>query len=221
MTKQTIITTIIIALIFFVIGFAFASYYKSSDNTYQAGWDAAKQRLMESGFTPIMEDMEIISVNGTVQEVKDNKIYLKIQPLTSLADPDLDNRIIETDEHTKIYQLVEKDQEQLQREMDEFQQKMQEQTNNLEVFSEPIMPPELFIKQEISLDKIQTDQQITVMAEQDIKETKQFKAVEIVIQFIPMPMVEAQEINVPVVPLLPASTDIPSPADAPPIEEMN
>ena len=185
MPKQTITTIIIIALIFFGIGFAFANYYKSGDNTYQAGWEAAKQRLMETGYAPTMEDMEITFVNGVVQEVKDNKIYLKIQPLTPLDDPELDNRIIETDDNTKVYQLVEKDTDQYQKESNEFNQTMQEQMNNLETIAEPIMPPEPFIKQEINLDKIQVGQQITVIAEQDIKEIKQFNAVEIIVQFAP------------------------------------
>ncbi|MBU1255792.1 hypothetical protein KKH35_02890, partial [Patescibacteria group bacterium] len=120
-----------------------------------------------------------------VQEVKDNKIYLKIQPLTPLDDPELDNRIIETDDNTKVYQLVEKDQTQYQKESNEFNQKMQEQMNNLETIAEPIMPPEPFIKQEINFNEIQVGQQITVIAEQDIKEIKQFKAVEIIVQFAP------------------------------------
>ena len=175
MPKQTITTIIITALIFFGIGFAFATYYKSGDNTYQAGWDAAKQRLTESGFMPMMDDMEITSVNGTVQEVKDNKIYLKIQPLTPLADSELDNRIIEIDANTKVYELLRKNTDQYQKELDEFNQKEA---------IESIMPPKPFVKQEINLDKIKVDQQITVMAEQDIKETKQFKAIEIIVQFM-------------------------------------
>ena len=189
MTKQTIITIIIIALIFFGIGFVFANYYKldSNNNTYQAGWDAAKQRLEESGFVPMIEDMEITSVSGEVEQIQDNKISLSIYVLEPLADPSLDSRIIEVDENTKIYQLIEKNQEQLQKEMDEFNQKMQEQTNNPEITSEPIMPPELFNRQEISFNNLQIGQQITVLAQEDIKDKKEFKAVEINIQFMPEP----------------------------------
>jgi len=186
MTKQTITTIIIIALVFFGIGFSFANYYKPSDNTFQAGWEAAKQRLTETGFAPTIDGIEIISVRGVIQEIGDNKIYLKIQPLSPLADSELDNRIIEIDENTKIYELIEKNTYQYQKEMDEFNQKMQEQMNNPETITELIMLPESFVKQEINFNEIQVDQQITVVAQEDIKDIKQFKAIEIMIQFMPV-----------------------------------
>ncbi|MEA2113267.1 MAG: hypothetical protein U9P63_01235, partial [Patescibacteria group bacterium] len=158
MTKQTI-TIIIIALTCLGLGY-FAGFMgigtiQSPENTYQAGWDAAKQRLAETGFAPMMEDIEITFVSGTIQEIKDNKIYLKIQPLTPLADPELDNRIIETDANTKIYKLVEKNQEEYQREMEEFDQKMREQMENPEAAGEPIMPPEIFIKEEANFSALE------------------------------------------------------------------
>jgi len=187
MPKQ-IITIIIIALIFFGLGFYANSYYKSTiTDTYQAGWDAAKLRLEETGFImPMTEGMEITSVSGEVQEIKDNKISLKIYPLEPLADPSLDDRIIEVDENTKIYQLVERDQAEYQREMAEFNQRMQEQMENPETMAELGEYPEPYTKQEISLTNIQTGQQITVLAQEDIKDTKQFKAIEITVQFRPV-----------------------------------
>ncbi|MBU2579532.1 hypothetical protein KKF19_00960 [Patescibacteria group bacterium] len=188
MTKQITTIIVITALVFFGLGFAFANYYKpdSGSDTYQAGWDAAKQRLEESGFAPMMGDMEITSISGIVKVIKDNNIYLKIQPLTLLADSDLDNRIIETDENTKIYQFKEKDQAQYQAEMEGFNQKMEEQMGNFEATAEPIMPPEMFIKTEISFNDIKVGQQITVTAQENIKDIKEFKAIEIIVQFMPM-----------------------------------
>jgi len=205
MIKQIIIT-IIIALVFFGLGFISADYYKSYTNdTFEGGWEAANQRLEETGFMPIITDAEITSINGEVQEIKNNKIYIKAFSLEPLADIELDNRIIEIDDNTKIYQLVEKNQEQLQKEMSEFEQKMREQVDNSEIASEPIMPPEQYIKQEISLSDITIGQQIIATAEEDIKDKKEFKAIEILAQFTlaVMPMGE---------PIVPA------PADAPPVE---
>ena len=186
MTKQTLITIIITGLIGFGLGYSFAP--TDETDTFQAGWDAAKQRLEESGFYPMIEDMEITSVSGTVEEVKDNKISLKIYPLEPLADPELDNRVIEVDEKTEIYQLVQRDQAEYQRELEEFNKKMQEQMENPEAMAEmtePVMPPEMSLKQEISLTDIQVGQQISVRADEDIKDTKQFKAIEITVQFMP------------------------------------
>ena len=184
MSKQTII---IIALISFGLGFIGNIYYKSTtDDTFQSGWEAAKQRLEEIGYFPMMEGMEITSVNGRVEEVKDNKISLKISPLEPLADSDLDNRIVEVDENTKIYQLVGRDPEQYQKETEEFNQRMQEQMANPEAVTEPVMLPEPYTKQEISLADIEIGQQITVRTEEDIKDIKQFKAIEITVQSVPV-----------------------------------
>jgi len=183
MNKQT--TIIIIVLVSFVLGFVSNNIYDKQikgDDTFQAGWDAAKQRLAESGFTPMMEGMEIVSISGTVQEVKDNKISLKINPLEPLADPELDNRIIEIDENTKIYQLTQRDQEQYQKEMEEFDKIIMEQMENPEAMAELGQYPEPYTKEEASLDNIQVDQLITVEAQENIKDVKQFKAIEITVQ---------------------------------------
>jgi len=187
MSKQ-ISTIIIIALISFGLGFIGNIYYKSTiDDTFQSGWEAAKQRLEETGFMPaMMEGMEITSVSGTVEEIQDNKISLKIHPLEPLADPDLDNRIIETDENTKIYQLVQRDMAEYQKEMEEFDKRMQEQMANPETMAEIGAYPEPYTKQEISLADIQTGQQITVRTEEDIKNVRQFRAIEITVQSVPV-----------------------------------
>ena len=184
MPKQ-ISTIIIIALISFGLGFYVSScYYKSTtDDTFQAGWDAAKQRLEETGFMPpMMEDMGITSISGTIQEIQDNKITLKVQPLEPLADPDLDNRVIEVDENTKLYQLVQRDMAEYQKEMEEFDKRMEEQMENPETDIELGEYPEQYTKQEISLTDIEVGQQISVRAEEGIKDTKQFKAIEVTVQ---------------------------------------
>lgn len=169
MSKQTIIITVITALVFFGLGFAFANYYKSSDNIYQAGGDAANIRLAEMGCAPVAEDLKITSINGIVQEIKNNLVYLKIQPLTLLADPELNNRIIEINKNTKVYKLVEKS-----------------ATQHQEEIAESMMLPKYFIdKQEISFNDVQVGQKITVVAQENIKDKKQFKAAEIIIQFMP------------------------------------
>ena len=185
MSKQTI-TTIIIALVFFGLGFYSGRLYPiglKGENTFEAGWQAAKQRLSETGFMPMFgEDMAITSLSG---EVKDNRISLKISPLEPLADPDLDNRIVEVDEKTKIYRLIEKDPAQYQAEMEEFERKMGEEMENPEEIPEPVVFPEMYNKEEAGLADIEVDQRISVKTEEDIKEVKQFKAVEITIQSVP------------------------------------
>jgi len=182
-TKQIIIVTST-AIVFLIIGMAITA------GEYQAGWNAAEQRLIETGFAPMMGmgDTEIKTVMGTIQEVNNDKIILKIFPLEPLADSSLDIRVVEI-ANAKIYKFIEKDQEQFQKEMKEFDAKMEKQVENFnpEVvdMSEPLMPPDMFTKQLVSLNDIKVGQQLTVETNTDIKEVKQFKASEIAIQFMP------------------------------------
>ena len=198
-TKQFWLSILIVAIIFSGLGFFVASINKSTDNqnifkinlkadnqnTFQAGWEAAKQRLKETGMITTIEGMGITTVSGEIKQFQDNKINLKINPLEPLADPELDNRIVLVDDSTKIYQLVGKNQEQYQKEVEEFGKKMAKQTENPEEIIEPIESPEPFTKKVLSLDDIKIGQRITVIAQEDIKEVKQFKAIEIIVEFIP------------------------------------
>jgi hypothetical protein len=205
--SKKIVIIVITAIVFFGLGY-FISPSKiitkeakniiKGEDTYQAGWEAAKQRLAESNFMPtmIMKDIEIKSVSGSVQKIEGNKITLKIQPLEPLADPDLDIRIIDASK-AKFYKSVQRDMEEYQKEMDEFNLKIQAQMNSEiltpeelsagviappEMNVEPIMPPAMFIKKEVSISEIQNNQQITVITEEDIKDKKEFKAIEVSIQ---------------------------------------
>ena len=188
MQKQIIIY-VIIGAICFGLGFGLSSVSKFSlkpsapaqQNSFEAGWNAAKQRLQETGFLPLVPD-EIFTINGQVQGIENNKITLKIHPLEPLADPELDVRIIEVDESTKIYQLKEKEFEQYEKEMKEYEKKMKEQMGASEPVPEPITPPKPFIKETAKLSNIRQGQEIAVTSKENIKNKKQFRATEIVIQ---------------------------------------
>ncbi len=189
--KQLITIVIIVAIVFFCLGYIISLPTNKTSlnntvgqNTYQAGWEAAKQRLAETGFAPIMEGMEISAVSGEVKQIQENKISLKIQPLLPLADPDLDNRIIEIDSNIKIYQLEEKDNNEYQEELNGFNLTMQRQMENSELNQEMIMPPEPFTKKAASLSDIKVGAQINVEAGEDIKNLKEFDVITITIQFI-------------------------------------
>ncbi|MBU2416637.1 hypothetical protein KKA89_01445, partial [Patescibacteria group bacterium] len=152
---------------------------------FQAGWDAAKQRLSEVGyFEPFLgETQEIKTINGQIETIKDNIINLKIRLLEPLSDPELDSRVIEVDENTKIYKSISKDHDKLRQELEEYRKALEKYVTQKEQPNEkgPVSP-ESFIKQEADLSDIAEGQQITVIAEQDIKDSKQFKASEIIIQ---------------------------------------
>lgn len=207
-TKQILLSILITAFIFGSLGFYLnqpAEKYKFSvsnklknnqetnnnqKNTFQAGWDAAKKRLVETGFVPeINNEIEMKMVTGEIMGIKNNKINLKINPLTPLADADLDDRIVLINKNSLIYKLVEKNQQKQEEEMKEFEEKMREfeekimKNKNLNQEFESPMPPEFFNKEKIKISDIEIGQRVSVMAQKDIKEVKEFTAEEIVIQF--------------------------------------
>ncbi len=204
--KPTIIISLVVALVFFTLGYVLGaslpsptgsktggsllSSLNTGANTFQAGWEAAKKRLSDSGFGTPMANLEIKNLTGQVTAVKGNAITLKIRPLEPLADPSLDERTVIVDSNTKIYVLAQKDQAEYQKEMEDFNKKMQEQLKNPpkpgQAPASPagaIMPPELFVKKSASLSDIKVGATISVVAvDKDIKNVKQFTAAEIIVQ---------------------------------------
>jgi hypothetical protein len=194
MAKKSIIA-IVILIVAFVLGILLGIKINRNNSgtknigpdTFQAGWDAAKKRLSESEFGMLGApgNAEIKTVSGKVEKVSGNTATIKITPLEILADPNLDTRAIEIRNDTKIYQFVKRDQVQYQKELDAFNKQMNEFINPKtppERIGEPIAPPEMFEKKEAKLSDIQAGQQITVVAGENIKDSKTIKAVEITIQ---------------------------------------
>ena len=199
--KKTIIISLVVALVFFSLGYLIGGAKVSPSgklaigaNTYQAGYEAAKKRLSDSGFGSPMANFEIKNVSGQVIAIKGNDITIKIRPLEPLADSNLDERTVNVDANTKIYVLEQKDQAQYQSEMAEFNKKMQEQLKNPPkpgqapvASTGAIMPPEFFVKKEASISDIKVGMNINVIAaDKDIKNTKQFSAAEINLQPAPV-----------------------------------
>lgn len=179
MLKQIIIYTLI-AILGFGLGFGFAYLDKkqSQENAYQEGWDAAKQRLQEAGYLPFVAE-EIFWLEGRVERVEQDKITLKIFSFDPLADPDLDIRIVWMDSNTKVYQLKPKEPAEYQKEEAEFFKKMEEQAISPELFKKPIPQTP---REPAQLSDIKQGQEIMVVSDADIRDKKQFKAVEVVIQ---------------------------------------
>ena len=121
--KKTIIISLVVALGFFFIGY----FIGAKDGTYQAGWDSARKRLSESGYLPNMNNAELVVASGEVKAIADKTVTLKTKPLDPLSDVEPSERIIETDENTKIYLLEQKNQAEYQKELQEFYQKQQKQ----------------------------------------------------------------------------------------------
>jgi len=183
------------AVVFFVMGCIFSflgSNATVGGNSYQAGWDAAKKRLSDSGLFGIGMNTEIKSITGEIKEISGDKIIIKIRPLEPLADASLDTRTIVVDSATKMYTLQPKDQTVFLAEMEAYAQKMkingtQTPMTTPTSTSTPtpvapatvILPPDGFIRTTISVSDLKVGQMINILSENNIKEVSEFKASEI------------------------------------------
>jgi len=151
-----------------------------TDNTFQAGWDAAKKRLSESERFGSMAvgPTDVRSLSGVVQLVEGNKISIKISPLEPLADPNLDIRIVVA-ASTTITRNVPRDAATVQKEMDAFLKSMEKP---LLPGKEKPQPPVSTIKEIGKVSDIKVGDTLVVIAGENIKESKEFNVISIDIQ---------------------------------------
>lgn len=175
----------------------------SADNTYQSGWDAAMKTLKDSGSLPqLPEGTEVKNITGTIEAVSGNAITLKVTMPGLISTPALATRTVTIDGSTKILQLVQRDQAQIQKEFEVFNEKMKaQQSNPSSNPQDPPYPPQMQDKKDASVGDLKIGQIITIQAAEDIKNKQQFVATEIQIQ-----QVATTPGNLPQLPTLPAAT---------------
>ena len=181
------ILLIIIPLIaIFALGVFIGTKIKTKTNTgqqdsFRAGWDAAQKRLEESGVAPKLEGMEIKNISGTIQSIDGNKLSIKVANIMgALSNPELDNRIVEVGDYVKIYELNPKEPQQFQKETEEFLAKLKEANSDDQ--KSALQSPEAFNKKEIKLSDLKVGETVTITADEDVKNKKQFVAKEISVQ---------------------------------------
>lgn len=221
MPKKLLLSVISIFVLLVAIAFLVMKIQKKTlpqgvtnktENTFQAGWDAAKQRLAQSQYAAsIPVGVEIKSVYGVIQKIDQDKITIKITPLEPLADPVLDLRTVIVDSNTKITLTVEKEQVQFQKEMADYKEKTsqaQKESDDATIAASYVMPPSPFENKEIKLSELKEGQGISANAARDIKEEKEFVALTIDAQEFPastltsVPMPSINEVTT-----IPAKTD--------------
>ena len=170
---KKIIIIIIFSIIFFIFGFILSNLLNKnkSDISYQAGWDAAKNRLYETGILESVEqNYPIKSVIGNIIKIDNNKIYLKINPVEALSKKELDNRIIIINENTKVYRYYKKSEDDIAMEKEELlRQKI-------------LQEPDIFEKKEVLKSELKLQSRIIAHSLKDIRNNKQFISSEIIIQ---------------------------------------
>lgn len=151
----------------------------TGENTYQAGYDAAKKRALESqlgGMFRTPDDIRTLS--GSVTDVSGNRVTIHTTSINPFEDPMLDDRTITVTADTKIFKLTQKDPKTFQAEMDAFMKKMQ----SAKIGSSPATPPSPSTKTTADIASITVGATLTVTAVENIKTAKEFSASEIQIQ---------------------------------------
>ncbi|MCK5212104.1 hypothetical protein KAJ89_05365 [Candidatus Parcubacteria bacterium] len=189
MYKKTIII-IVIAIIFFFIGAGSSYLYQAKkcsltadpNNTFTAGWEAAKERLRETGLVQISQNQaEFTSLTGKVVKKLKDSMEISTPAVGPLANPDLNIRIIDMDTQTKIYKIIEKNSEEFEQELALFNQ----QFSNEQIVNNPNapIPPSRFKQVVAHNDDIEKGQMVTIATNEDVKEIKRFTAKEITIRY--------------------------------------
>ncbi|MCX6796038.1 MAG: hypothetical protein NTW06_00900 [Candidatus Falkowbacteria bacterium] len=181
MNKRIFILTV---LIFFCIGLGigmalqkiFFAKKPDPNDTYAAGWAAARQRIIDTGaFQGIGNNIEIKSIAGVVEEKENNIITIKTRPLEPLADPSLDERLVEVGSETKITAMIKKSAQQYQAEYNEALK-----NGNLKpIPGSPSGGITDYYNESASISQIEIGKQITIITNMDIRDKKEFMAEEI------------------------------------------
>jgi len=205
-SKQLIIFILITAVLFSAVGFYAAGFTvkrQTADNnttivdsqdTFQAGWNAAREKLKESGFMILGETK---GLNGSVKKISGNKIILSTNLINPLDDETLKTRTAVVDSNTIIEIQKEKTQEEITVEEAEQSTKIdalkeqkktavsEEEKMDLEMQIMDLQMPIDFFKQEkAGIKDIKAGDNISVTAEEDIAEKKEFTAAWITIDKI-------------------------------------
>jgi hypothetical protein len=184
MIKRILLITIPLVAIF-VLGVFIGTKIKTKTNSgqqdsFQAGWDAAQKRLEESGAVPKLKGVEVKTVSGTIQKIENDTLTVKVSNvLGALSKPELDNRIVQINNETKIYKLIPKDNTEFQKETEEFNNKLKEIKDGS---AGDMQIPIPFKEEEIKLADLKVGQTITINSNEDLKEKQQFVATKISVQ---------------------------------------
>jgi hypothetical protein len=191
MTTKTLIATIILIILFFGTGIFLGTKLKktttpgSQENTYEAGWNAAKKQLEQTGVGKTLNQIVAKTIIGTIDTVSGSTIMLKnVSSSDPLSKANLENRTVQIAPDTKVYRLVQKDKTQFLSETEAFQSKVRDRMSGKDNSEDPIVPPQPQSKENATPSDLKAGQFVTITSNEDIADAKEFTAQEINIQFI-------------------------------------
>lgn len=177
MVVVAIIGVLVGALIGGVIGF---NINKTTDTTlvsptqsnsgtnsadYQAGFEAARAKMVEKGIIPDMannQNSKTLSIVGTVKKISGNTLMVEFPSMDVFGDPAIRTVIVTAD--TDLYKMVSKEQAVIEAEMNEFIAKINAQNGDGTETETTIEPPQSFNREKITLQSIKEGEMISVSA---------------------------------------------------------
>lgn len=184
MTKKSVILIIFIALFFFLAGF-FSSYFllkkgasSQCRSEFKNGWDAAKKKLVDKGILP-NGDTSLLNITGTVEKVTDNELLIKAAIVDPLQEELLDERLIKIEKNTKIYKIVQKDEKEYQKEMEEYFNNERRETDRTSATGGG---PTNYYEKEIEINEVKVNDRVEVFAGENIRNEKNITAQKIIVQ---------------------------------------
>ncbi len=154
----------------------------NGQNSYQAGFNAAKQLVEKSRIGSIFRTpADIRTISGTVTAVNGNQITIHTQSINPFDNVALNTRIVTVDASTTIIKLTQKDPNVFKAEINKF---IKNNTYTNRKTSQTITPPKPFISTPVTATSIAVGNNIIVTATENIKNMKKFLASKIQIQTI-------------------------------------
>ncbi|MCK5461039.1 hypothetical protein KAI58_03575 [Candidatus Gracilibacteria bacterium] len=184
MNKKILVIGFVVVVVFVVIGLYGDKVILNReirDNSISNGSEGLISPVVDISTDLPKKEFQSKKVSGRIKEINGQKLILRIEP-SSLDSSELNERIVEVNESTKIYRLVLKDQEKMHEELENYSKNIKDATSESE--NKLLAMPDMFVKQEINLQDIKVGEQVTIVAENDIYMEKQFFAMEIFIEYV-------------------------------------
>lgn len=163
-------------------GASFAYFKKASapaggENTYQAGFDAAKKRVLESPTGMMFRTPDDVrAVSGTVTAINGDRITLHTQSTNPFDDPSLADRTVLVTSDTKIIKISQADPKIFQAQMEAFMKTIQ---SGKRTGSTPPPTPPQPTRTTVDAKSVIVGSTLTVTAGANIKTSKEFTASEV------------------------------------------
>lgn len=182
---------IFVALFFFSLGFFAANFVKTGPGTQDFANAVKTQPAQNSGsekklFVPKATSTNLMenAIFGIVKSMENDQISMEVYTPETGSQEKKDMRIIKIGPNTKIYRFTPKDPEVIKKEMEEFNQKLRNNTSGQTVST--LSPPESTIRLETPLSTIEVGYGILVKSDigSEIKNAQEINATEIMIRMV-------------------------------------